>query len=153
MPEANSTALPSTSTWSRSRLTLLIRSSFRGVRDSETRVAMRVPGRKIGAAGCPGPISSTVPSSMPPEPVTGLWSLPRRPTMSRMASAIRPGTVPPDRATSSSAAFSSCVKLAASTLSVSTRISSSPSPMMGVLSMRHAGWGKDPWGSMLRWLP
>ena len=59
-----------------------------------------------------GPIAATVPSSMPPEPVSGLWCLPRSAMMPRLCLAIF-WTSPPS-------ASSICVKLAASMLSVST---------------------------------
>ena len=46
-----------------------------GVRVSETRVATRSPTAR--PSGLSGPTSSTVPTSMPPEPVTGFCILPR----------------------------------------------------------------------------
>ena len=47
-----------------------------GVRLRETRVAIRSPGFR--PSGESGPTSSTTPTSMPPEPVTGFCILPRR---------------------------------------------------------------------------
>ena len=62
----------------------------RGVRVRETRVAMRWPG--IRPSGESGPASSTVPVSMPPEPVTGFCILPRVVMMSRTAARILSGS-------------------------------------------------------------
>ena len=50
-----------------------------GVRVSETRVATRSPTAR--PSGDAGPTSSTVPTSMPPEPVSGFCILPRVATM------------------------------------------------------------------------
>ncbi len=61
-----------------------------GVRVSETRVAMRWPGFK--PRGESGPTSSTVPVSMPPEPVTGFCILPRVAMMSPTAARILSGS-------------------------------------------------------------
>ena len=52
-----------------------------GVSDRETRVATRSPGFRPRSDS--GPTSSTTPTSMPPEPVTGFCILPRSATMAR----------------------------------------------------------------------
>ena len=57
-----------------------------GVRVSETRVAMRWPACR--PSGDRGPAASTVPVSMPPDPVTGLCILPRVAMMSATAALI-----------------------------------------------------------------
>ena len=51
-----------------------------GVSDSETRVATRSP--TVSPRGDSGPTSSTTPTSMPPDPVTGFCILPRAATIS-----------------------------------------------------------------------
>ena len=60
------------------------------VRVRETRVAMRWAGCR--PSGEPAPTSSTVPVSMPPEPVTGFCILPRVAMMSRTAARILSGS-------------------------------------------------------------
>ncbi len=52
-----------------------------GVRVRETRVVTLSPGRR--PSGDRSPTSSTVPTSMPPEPVSGFCILPRAATISR----------------------------------------------------------------------
>ena len=61
-----------------------------GVRVRETRVAMRWPG--VRPSGEAGPTSSTVPVSMPPEPVTGFCILPRVAMISSTAALILSGS-------------------------------------------------------------
>ena len=56
-----------------------------GVRVRETRVATRSPA--LRPRGDSGPTSSTVPTSMPPEPVSGFCILPRVSTISRTSRA------------------------------------------------------------------
>ena len=56
-----------------------------GVSVSETRVATRSPTTR--PSGEPSPTSSTVPTSIPPEPVTGLCILPRLRTISSTSGA------------------------------------------------------------------
>ena len=51
-----------------------------GVRDRDTRVATRSPTAR--PSGLFGPTSATVPTSIPPDPVTGFCILPRLATMS-----------------------------------------------------------------------
>ena len=111
MPVSNRMACAFTLTWQVSLLTEMTSSTLSGVRESETRVAMRSPTLRSRSLSL-GPIAATVPSSMPPEPVSGLWCLPRRAMMPRLCLAIF-WTSPPS-------ASSIWVKLAASMLSVST---------------------------------
>ena len=92
-----------------------------------------------------GPICSTVPISMPPEPVTGLWCLPRCATMERTAASIL--------ARSPSAWVLIWVKLAASMLSALTWIRISLSQISMWLSIFQAPCGSTPWGSSTRWMP
>ena len=63
-----------------------------GVSDSDTRVAIRSPGRS--PSGEAGPTASTTPVSIPPDPVTGFCILPRSATMPSTAERIRPGSPP-----------------------------------------------------------
>ena len=61
-----------------------------GVRVRETRVAMRWPGAR--PSGESGPACSTVPVSMPPDPVTGFCILPRVAMISSTAALILSGS-------------------------------------------------------------
>ena len=144
-PLSNRIAWPSTSTWSRARWSARMRSMRSGVSDSDTSVAIRSPARRSVLSRSASPIAATRPISIPPEPVAGLWSLPRRATMSRIAASTRAGSPP--------AAARSCVKLAASTLSASTSTRISLSHGVIVLSIRAAGCGSTPAGSRTRWVP
>ena len=111
MPVSNRIAWPFTLTWQVSLSTEMTSSILSGVRESETSVAMRSPTLRSRSASL-GPISLMVPSNMPPEPVSGLWCLPRFAMIPRLCLAIF-WTSPPS-------ASSIWVKLAASMLSVST---------------------------------
>jgi hypothetical protein len=91
------------------------------------------------------PTARTVPMSMPPDPVTGLCSLPRWATM--------PQTISPTRLASPPASALICVKLAASTLSALTSMRISLSAIDIWLSIFHAPWGNTPRGSITRWVP
>ena len=108
-----------------------------GVRVRETSVATRSP--TAGRAGTSGPTSSTVPTSMPPEPVSGFCILPRVATMSRTAG--------PDRRRRRRRVV--CVRSswrydAASRLSRSTRIRTSSGHSSRRVSRRWAAWGRTP---------
>jgi len=92
----------------------LILSIRSGVSDSETSVAILSPTLRSVLPTSASPIFSTVPSSMPPDPVTGLRCLPCFSTMSSMISAIL--------ALSPPAWFEIWVKLAESMLRVCTSI-------------------------------
>ena len=76
MPVSKRIACPLTLTWQVSLLIEMTSSTLSGVSESETSVAMRSPTLRSRSLSL-GPISATVPSSMPPEPVSGLWCLPR----------------------------------------------------------------------------
>ena len=67
-----------------------------GVSVSETRVATRSPTAR--PSGDSGPTSSTVPTSIPPEPVSGFCILPRAATISRTCGTDRPSPHSPVRA-------------------------------------------------------
>ena len=100
----------------RGRITAVVtaavtRSIESGVRDKLTRVAILSPGTNPRSAAR-SPTRVTTPSSMPPEPVTGLCCLPRR-TMVCITSADT-------RSRSPSHASSICRKLAASMFNVCT---------------------------------
>jgi hypothetical protein len=59
-----------------------------GVSERDTKVATRSP--PVSPSGLSGPTSSTVPMSMPPEPVTGFCILPRSATMASTSSRTAP---------------------------------------------------------------
>ena len=112
-----------------------------GVSDSDTRVATRSPTAR--PRGDSGPTSSTVPMSMPPDPVTGFCILPRVATMSSTSART---------ASPSPACFSdSWRKDAASRLSVSMLMRTSSGHSSGEASSRWAACGSDaPAGSRTR---
>ncbi len=88
---ANRIACPSQGTcsdWPSHRYRLSEMAS--GVSVSETRVAIRCPGSR--PSGESGPTSSTVPVSMPPDPVTGFCILPRVAMISPTAALILSGS-------------------------------------------------------------
>src|SRR5690606_18710498 len=103
------------------------------------------PGRR--PKGESGPTSATVPISMPPEPVTGLCSLPRVAMSSRTAARIAAPSPP--------WASVSCRKLAASRLSRDTATRTSSGPIRGSGSNRQAACGstRRPGGSLTRCNP
>ncbi len=114
-----------------------------GVRVSETSEATTSPTAR--PSGEPSPTSSTVPTSMPPDPVTGLCILPQRPTISR-TSARTASPSPP-------CLSASWRNEAASRLSRCTRTRTSSSRIAGSVSSRWAACGSAPSGSSTRCMP
>lgn len=114
-----------------------------GVSVSDTSVATRSP--TVSPSGDRRPASSTVPISMPPDPVTGFCIFPRV----EMISSTSARTFSP-----SPPCFSdSCRKLAASRFSRSTRMRTSFDAIRGSASSRQAACGSTPAGSTTRCRP
>ena len=115
----------------------------KGVRLSETRVVTCWP-TVTSSVAC-GPTSSTTPTSMPPDPVTGFCILPRLATMSS-TSARTASPSPP-------CLSNSCRNEAASRFRTSTETRISSGHSSGLASSRVAAWGSTPRGSMTRCRP
>ena len=135
-------ARPRTATFSLAGSRATISSITSGVSVKDTSVAMRVP--TAGAARS-APRAVTVPTSIPPDPVTGLCILPAPATISvmrsRMASASPPASV------------RSWCQEAESTFRYSTSISTSPLRSGSEVSRRRACCGNTPRGSRDRCTP
>ena len=114
-----------------------------GVSVSETRVATRSPTDR--PSGDCSPTSSTVPTSMPPEPVSGFCILPRAATISSTSARIR--------SPSPACLRSSWRYDAASRLSFSTRILTSSGHSSRRVSSRRAAWGRTSRSSSTRCRP
>ena len=115
-----------------------------GVRVRETRVATRSPAWR--PRGDSGPTSSTVPTSMPPEPVSGFCILPRVATISRTSRRTRVAVV-------LRACCSSWRKDAASRLRRSTRMRTSSGQSSLRVSSRWAACGRTTASSRTRCNP
>ena len=107
-----------------------------GVSERLTSVAIRSPGLSFPCAGCSGPTFRTRPSSIPPEPVTGFCIFPRAWTISWMRATTASGAPLHDSRI--------CLNDAASTLRLSTSISSSEGRSGSDGSSRAARCGSTP---------